>query len=79
MHKLSEKIRNDEEALFVFEPSSIYTRSFEKVVGSSEVFIRRIIIPTEVVRNFEERAKFGDELGIKGLRYLIELANKLNI
>jgi ATPase len=78
VHKLSEKTR-DEEALFVFEPSSIYTRSFEKVVGSSEVFIRKIVLPIEVVRSFEERAKFGDELGIKGLRHLIELANKLNI
>jgi len=70
---------SEERKSIVIEPSSIYTRSFEKVVSSGEIPIDEIIVPMEVVKNFEERAKFGDELGLKGLRRLTELASSLGI
>ena len=51
----------------VLDPSSIYTGIARTVISDSKE-LRRVIIPLQVVEEFEVRAKHGDELGLKGLK-----------
>jgi len=49
------------------DPSSIYT-SIALTILSEASGLKRVLIPLQVVEEFEDRAKHGDELGLKGLR-----------
>ena len=62
----------------VLDPSSIYTGVALEVLAESQN-VRRVIVPLQVVEEFETRAKHGDDLGLKGLKLVSDRSSARGI
>lgn len=62
----------------VLDPSSIYTNSAIKLISEMGT-IKKITIPLRTVQEFEDRAKHGDDLGLKGLKSICDYSVQNNV